>query len=198
MKRKNWKVLTVIVLALAMLVSALAGCGQTARSEGPEAANLSAGGGVIRLKVNPELGITYDENGSVVGVEARNDDGEKILADFSGYEGKDAAQVIRELVEIMGNAGYFVDEIEGEGQTGRQITIEVEDGSKLPQGLTMQDVVDAVTECVESHHWAGYVVLDDEELYDMDDHFGIDDDDDDDDDEICDICGGHHDDDIHD
>ena len=205
--KKNFKMVTAIALALVMMVSALAGCGQIVTADD------TYGGGVIRLKVNPELGITYDENGNVVGVEARNDDGEKILDAFEGYKGKDAAQVISELVEIMGQAGYFVEEIEGEGSTGRQITIELEDGSKLPQGLTMDDVVSEVTECVKSHHWAGFVVLDDDELYELDDDDRDDDDDDDicpvcgeedcdvhddDDDEICDICGGHHDDDIHD
>lgn len=191
MKRKNGKMITALMLALVMLVSVLAGCGQMSAQaeEAPAATSLAAhAAGVLRLKVNPELAVAYDENGNVVGVEARNDDGEKILADFSGYAGKDAAQVISELVEIMGNAGYFVEEIEGEGTTGRQITIEVEDGSKLPSGLTMQDVVDQVIACVKAHNWAGFVVLEDDELYELDDRDDIDDvDDDDDDDDRDDI-----------
>ena len=37
-------------------------------------------GGVISIKVNPEIAVHYDDQGMVTKIEARNDDGEKVIA----------------------------------------------------------------------------------------------------------------------
>ncbi|MGI6173073.1 MAG: anti-sigma-I factor RsgI family protein [Christensenellales bacterium] len=82
----------------------------------------NARGGVLWLSVNPQISVYYDAGGNVTNVEARNEDGTKILADFTGFEGKACKSVVAELVTAIGKAGYFVEEVEG-GR--RRITLEI-------------------------------------------------------------------------
>lgn len=95
-------------------------------------------GGVISIKVNPELVVHYDEKGMVTKIEARNDDGEKIITDYSGFEGKECRLVIGELVAKINEAGYFVEETDGKAN---QITLEIEEGSVLPQENFLNTIV---------------------------------------------------------
>ena len=97
-----------------------------------------AEGGVLFLSVNPEVAISYDADGLVTAVEARNDDGSKLLEGYTGYVGKPARQVVSELVTAIGEAGYFAEEIEGEN---RQIVIEVEKGSAIPDQEFLNEIV---------------------------------------------------------
>ena len=174
----------VSAIALALMTSMvfLAGCSKTTAvaesssessgvssnensSESSSASAVSlATGGTLYLSVNPEIAIFYDGDGKVTKVEGRNDDGSKILADYTGYEGKEARQVVRELVAEIGEAGYFAEEIEGEN---RQITIEIEAGSSLPHDGFLEEVAADVRECVNSHHWHSPVDVEGESSYGM-------------------------------
>ena len=174
----------VSAIALALMTSMvfLAGCSKTTAvaesssessgvssnensSESSSASAVSlATGGTLYLSVNPEIAIFYDGDGKVTKVEGRNDDGSKILADYTGYEGKEARQVVRELVAEIGEAGYFAEEIEGEN---RQITIEIEAGSSLPHDGFLEEVAADVRECVNSHHWHSAVDVEGESSYGM-------------------------------
>ena len=106
--------------------------------------------GSLLLSVNPEIAVFYDRDGLVTDVEGRNRDGRDILEHYTGYEGKETRQVVRELVTAIGEAGYFVEDIDGEK---RQITIEIETGSRIPHDDFLDEVVDDVQECVNSHSW---------------------------------------------
>ena len=174
----------VSAIALALMTSMvfLAGCSKTTAvaesssessgvssnensSESSSASAVSlATGGTLYLSVNPEIAIFYDGDGKVTKVEGRNDDGSKILADYTGYEGKEARQVVRELVAEIGEAGYFAEEIEGEN---RQITIEIEAGSSLPHDGFLEEVAADVRECVNSHNWRNPVDVEGESSYGM-------------------------------
>ena len=170
----------VSAIALALMTSMvfLAGCSKTtavaesssetsgvSSNENSSASAVSlATGGTLYLSVNPEIAIFYDGDGKVTKVEGRNDDGSKILADYTGYEGKEARQVVRELVAEIGEAGYFAEEIEGEN---RQITIEIEAGSSLPHDGFLEEVAADVRECVNSHHWHSPVDVEGESSYGM-------------------------------
>ncbi len=48
-----------------------------------------------------------------------NGDGKEIVAACPDYIGKDCEVVVQELVEEIHEAGYFVEEVEGEGQAHR-------------------------------------------------------------------------------
>ena len=123
----------VSAIALALMTSMvfLAGCskttavaesssessGMSSNEKGSESGSASAvslaTGGTLYLSVNPEIAIFYDGDGKVTKVEGRNDDGSKILADYTGYEGKEARQVVRELVAEIGEAGYLRRKLKG-------------------------------------------------------------------------------------
>ena len=109
-------------------------------------------GGVLCLKINPEIALHYDENGKVTKLEGRNGDGTELLKGFTDYTGKDTTQVLEELVEIIGKAGYFVEEADG---TARRIVLELDPGSQVPHEQFLQDMAQHVKACVESKNWVG-------------------------------------------
>ena len=130
-----------------------------------------AEGGVLFLSVNPEVAISYDADGLVTAVEARNDDGSKLLEGYTGYVGKPARQVVSELVTAIGEAGYFAEEIEGEN---RQIVIEIETGSALPDDAFLEEIITDVRSCVSSHNWSSPVDMRGESDYGMADYVDTD------------------------
>ncbi len=138
-----------ILAALLALTLCLTACGQSAAPASAEGNTALANGGILCLKVNPEIAVNYDNDGNVTGVTARNDDALAILAGYS-FQGKDAKTVISELVTAIGDAGYFVEEIEGER---RQITLQIEPGSALPNDTFLDDVIAGVKAVVEQHQW---------------------------------------------
>ena len=160
MKKKAMLVIT------AVLTMSLIGCGQsTAGNSGTEA----AAGGVLLLRINPEIAVEYDEKGTVTGVTARNDDALDIIAECqeSGLIGRQTRDVMTDLVTAIGEAGYFVEEIEGEK---RQIIIEIESGSELPHDAFLDEVVSDVRDCVNSNDWQSPVDVLGESDYGMTDY----------------------------
>ncbi len=151
--KKKTVLAVVLVLLLGLLCTACSQResvdeGTAAQESGPKT------GGVLYLSVNPEIAVFYDIEGNVIKVEGCNDDGSAILEDYTGYEGKAAGQVVTELVAAIGEAGYLVEEIEGES---RKITIEIETGSVLPNDTFLEEMVSEVRACVNEHDWDGYV-----------------------------------------
>ncbi len=132
MKTNRMKKMVSLVTALMFSIALITGCAETS------AYVAEAEGGVLLLKVNPEIAIAYDKDGKVTKVDAKNDDASKLLANYASYEGKEARAVVTELVTLIGNAGYFVEEVEGEG---RQITLEIEKGSQLPSNAFLEEMV---------------------------------------------------------
>ncbi len=156
MKKMNWMRNIAMGLALTMGVSAMAGCGEVASADGIS----YTPGGVLTLSVNPEVAVFYDGNGDVVSVEARNDDGRKILDGYDGYKGLETQQVVSDLVNEIGKAGYFVTDIE-DGTQERKISIGIEPGSTLPSDTFLDDVVAETQKQVEQSQWNSSVqVLD--------------------------------------
>ena len=141
MDMKKNKCIAIVTLILALFcVGLLSGCAQ-----GPTGDAGLPSGGTLYVRVNPDIAVSYDENGLVTAVWGRNADGSKILESYADYTGKDCSQVVRELVEAIGEAGYFVEEVEGQN---RQITIEIERGSQLPDAAFLDNVVAGVQEYV--------------------------------------------------
>lgn len=96
------------------------------------------GGGTLILRVNPEFAIHYDAQGMVVGVEERNDDARAMGLDLTGYEGQECRAAISGLVAKIREAGYLIEEVEGEGNV---IDLEVEEGSSLPANDFLRNIV---------------------------------------------------------
>ncbi len=141
MKKTLFKTLVIAIIALML----------TACNAAPsESATTINDGGTLILSVNPEIKICYDENGLVEAVEGVNDDGKKIVEDFSDYIGKEARTVVSELVTKIGAAGYFVEEVEGER---KQVIIEIEKGSAIPYDGFIDEVVNDVKKATDTNRW---------------------------------------------
>lgn len=136
-----------LIATLLVLVLALTACGQAAPAS--EALSI-ANGGVLVLSVNPKIAVEYDASGTVTGIIARNDDAMDIVSQCKGLIGKPTREAVTGLVTAIGEAGYFVEEIDGEL---RRITLEIEPGSSLPNGTFLDDVVADIKEVVSNHHW---------------------------------------------
>ncbi len=142
------KMISILAVLLALTLC-LTACGQSAAPTFAEGNAALSNGGVLCLKVNPEIAVNYDNDGNVTGVIARNDDALKILAGYT-FQGKDAKTVVSELVTAIGEAGYFVEEMEGQR---RKITLEIEPGSALPGDKFLDDVIAEIKAVVEQHQW---------------------------------------------
>ncbi len=164
----NKKSIIATLLALVMSLACLTGCGQSATTNnGTELAS----GGVLVLSVNPEIAVEYDENGLVTGVSARNDDAMDIISSCKGLIGQETREAVTALVSAIGEAGYFVEEIEGER---RQITIEIEAGSKLPHDAFLDEVVSDVRDCVNANNWNVPMDVENESDYGITDYVDTD------------------------
>lgn len=135
MKKRKLSILGMALVALLLFV---VGCSPNATGNSSagleeistvEGESLSASGTLI-LKVNPEIALEYNEEGLVTRLVGKNEDGDKIVDTYSDYIGKDSGLVLEDLITLIGDAGYFVEEVEGES---RQIILELEAGSALPQ-----------------------------------------------------------------
>ena len=141
-------------------------------------------GGVLYLSVNPKIAISYDADGYVTEIKALNDDGSKILADYAGYKGKPCKAVVVELVKAIGDAGYFIDDVD----VGRRhITLELEEGSKLPSDKFLDEVAEEVRGILSKNSWTAPVEInDDRDDVDRNDDNDDNDNDDDIDDDVDD------------
>lgn len=127
------------ILSMVIAGVLLSGCAlfQPAQTPMPEE------GGILIVKVNPEIAVLYDKDGKVVAVEGRNDDGRNLITDDAEFEGKTCNEVVQMLIGKLRDAGYIVEEAEADGN---QITIEVEDGSRVPSDNFLSGIVYGVYE----------------------------------------------------
>ena len=119
--------------------------------------------GILTLRVNPEIEIAYDQDGNVLELTGKNDDGANIVAAYTDYKGKSCDTVLRELVQRIGEAGYFAEEIDG---NGRNIVIQIEPGSILPDQNFLNDMSATARDAVKGYQETSGVVTIDEKDYD--------------------------------
>lgn len=176
MKKRNY--LLSLAIAASLLLTCLVGCGSTQETaEVPakestailveEVAEETATGGILCIKVNPEIAIHYDDNGLVTKLEARNADAKAIIDKYTGYEGKETHIVVKDLVAAIGDAGYFVEEVEG---VGKRITIEIEVGSVLPNDTFVDKVVAEVKDYVSTKNYRNPIELEGNTNYGITDY----------------------------
>lgn len=148
----NKKILSVLGFVLVVFTLVLAGCGGNTEESGLADISTAEGemlsdSGVLVLRVNPELAIEYNKDGAVTDVVGRNEDGQAILTEYSDFVGKDSGQVLEELINLIDEAGYFVEEVEGES---KQIILELETGSVLPEDEFLEEMTSNVQTAVSS------------------------------------------------
>ena len=143
-----------LITCMLVLVLSLTACSQAAPS--PDDRTSLAGSGVLVLSVNPEIAVEYDEAGLVTGIIARNEDALAIIAGCEGLIGESTRNVVATLVTRIGEAGYFVDEVDG---SRRQIVLEIEPGSALPHDTFLEDVIADTRNSIENHDWTTPLVI---------------------------------------
>lgn len=178
MKKKLFSTVGLLFLALTLI---LVGCGDMNNATEPPADSQNgalASTGMLILKVNPEIAIAYNDTGEVTEVKGLNSEGEAIVEGYSDYIGKDSGVVLEELIAMIGEAGYFVEEIEGES---KHIVLELEPGSVLPTDNFLQRVATNAQRAVQEYKLNSDVTVDDQTLISLDEakriafeHAGVD------------------------
>lgn len=156
------KAIRAIIMALIVSLC-LTGCGQLGLNKNKDITK----GGVLVLKVNPEIAVEYDEKGVVTGLTARNNDAMEILNSVDGLIGLEAREAISTLVKAIGDAGYFVEEVEGEY---RKIVLEIESGSQIPSDGFIDEVVDAIKNAAKDNKWNVRLDVENESDYGLSDY----------------------------
>lgn len=163
MKKINFKSILVSALITIFAIVSLTGCVQE-KTKTPEKTCESSG--VLKITVNPEIEIFYDENGNVTNLKSNNGDGEKILKGYDDYQGKETKTVVLELVDRIGKAGYFTEEIESENNI-RKVTLEIEPGSILPSDTFLEDISKNIQKSIDKSNWKSSIDVVD---YDLEDY----------------------------
>ena len=162
MRKKTFMATIGTALCMAACVGMLAACGANSGNETPAAsantvtATPAPKEGTIYVRVNPEIAVSYDENGIVSKVEGVNDDGKTLIENADSYIGKECSDVVRNLIVQMNDAGYFTEEVEGEE---RKIILEIEKGSVMPDENFIGNMVAEVNSYLSSAALKGEVDL---------------------------------------
>ena len=158
--KRSIRYLSVVAMAALLALTALVGCGGTgtARNSGDTAAI-----GCLSVRVNPEIDVHYDENGKVTRLVGENQEGKEILEGYSGYEGKDCAVVVRELVRRIKDAGYFVPAEDG---AVRDVMLQIEPGSRVPNDEFLPGIKQEVKGLLAEIEVSGQVLEIDVDDYD--------------------------------
>ena len=155
LRRKLFAAVSSLAVALAVL---LAGCGAPAQ-EGTALKET----GVLTLSVNPEIQLEYNRDGKVTALTGRNDDGKGIVEAYPDYIGKDCETVLRDLIVEINEAGYFVDDIDG---NKKNIVLQLEPGSVLPSDDFLADMSASTQEAVKGLELSSGIVTIDDDDYD--------------------------------
>lgn len=156
MKRRSMMRKMALAGILTLGMGLLAGCGagtgtktgngtETGTELAAQEAVSLAEGGMLILKVNPEIAVEYDAKGRVTSIRGVNQDGKDIVAGYADYVGKECREVVGDLVKEIHDAGYFVEEVEGRN---KKITIEIETGSVLPDEQFLEEIVTDIQQYV--------------------------------------------------
>ena len=155
LRRKLFAAVSSLAVALAVL---LAGCGAPAQ-EGTALKET----GVLTLSVNPEIQLEYNRDGKVTALTGRNDDGKGIVEAYPDYIGKDCEDVLKDLIVEINEAGYFVDDIDG---NKKNIVLQLEPGSVLPSDNFLADMSASTQEAVRGLELSSGIVTIDDDDYD--------------------------------
>lgn len=145
------KTVIISILAMAVCLACIVGFNQNAEAAGGTA--ISSGGTLV-ISVNPKIAVKYNADGYVIEVKALNTDAGAIVKSCKDLKGLKARSAAVELVNAIGKSGYFTDKT---GSSPRQITIEIEKGSKLPYRGFMDDIVSDVRKCLSSNKWTANI-----------------------------------------
>ena len=175
MKKTNIRNRILTASAIVLSLAFLAGCASAPQGSS-SAGNVSSSVGedkevgAILLSVNPEIEIGYDNQGLVLEVEGKNDDGKKVVSNYSDFSGKDCQTVVEELVEEIYQGGYFDTTIDGHT---KNIVVKLEEGSRYPDDTFLEEVAQGVRNAVEAHKLSSSAMTVDQDDYTTNGYIGL-------------------------
>ena len=119
--------------------------------------------GTLTVSVNPEIQIEYNKDGKVTALTGRNDDGKGIVEVYTDYIGKSCEDVLQDLIVEINEAGYFVDDIDG---NKKNIVLQLEPGSVLPSDDFLANMSASTQEAVKGLNLSSGIVTIDNDDYD--------------------------------
>lgn len=145
------KKITTLLLTLVVIMTTGCGAKPSSNAALPAASSELAGSnaiGSILLSINPEIKIDYDDKGIVISLEGKNEDGKKVLEEYTDYEGKSCETIVDELVKKIYADGYFEKKVDGHE---KNIILKLEDDSLYPDDAFLknleQKLQDTIKEC---------------------------------------------------
>ena len=175
MKKTNIRNRILTASAIVLSLAFLAGCASAPQGSS-SAGNVSSSVGedkevgAILLSVNPEIEIGYDNQGLVLEVEGKNDDGKKVVSNYSDFSGKDCQTVVEELVDEIYQEGYFDTTIDGHT---KNIVVKLEEGSRYPDDTFLEEVAQGVRNAVEAHKLSSSAMTVDQDDYTTNGYIGL-------------------------
>ena len=155
LRRKLFAAVSSLAVASAVL---LTGCGAPAQ-EGTALKET----GTLTLSVKSGNPNRIQPDGKVTALTGRNDDGKGIVEAYPDYIGKDCEAVLRDLIVEINEAGYFVDDIDG---NKKNIVLQLEPGSVLPSDDFLADMSASTQEAVKGLEISSGIVTIDDDDYD--------------------------------
>ncbi len=155
MRKKLFATASFLAIASAVLLS---GCSASA----PESMALKETG-TLTLSVNPEIQIEYNQDGKVTALAGRNEDGKGIVDVYPDYIGKDCDDVLKDLIVEINEAGFFVDDVDG---NKKNIVLQLEPGSVLPSDDFLANMSASTQEAVKGLNLASDIVTIGDDDYD--------------------------------
>lgn len=117
--------------------------------------NISLGGiakgGTLYIQAHSQIAVTYNANGTVTAITAVTEDAKEIVAQYQDYSGKACADVVTELVAMIGEAGY----LSGDAP----ISIGFDENSAMPSKDFAETVQQQIQTVVEENQWQSTVTV---------------------------------------
>ena len=167
MIKMNLKRIITAALAAAGLAM-FAGCSSVPSAAAPDS---DPAAGSILLSVNPEIEIEYDDEGLVLEIEGLNEDGKKVVAQYSGFEGKTCSEATDELVNMIYENGYLESTV---GGREKNIVIKLEQGSEYPDDAFLEEIAQSIRDAVAKMGASSQPMTVDEDDYTEDGKIGLD------------------------
>lgn len=164
-KRNPFQKTLGLTLTAALILTILWGCSPSS-AEPVRSGQETDAVGTILLSVNPEIQVTYDKEGNVVSLTGENQDGNAVLAEVSGYEGESCEAVVKKLVGMIYDQGYFANTVSGHE---KNIILKMEKGSAYPSEDFLEELAEAVREVVAEHNSGSKTLTLDDDDFDQED-----------------------------
>lgn len=158
-----------VLLAVAMLIYVLAGCG--AKNDTPSQSDIidnekATPVGMLVLATEAAVKISYDTNANVIKMEGVNEYGAFLIDEYTEYEGKSCADVVKDMINASVNAGNLSPDI-------KNVVLKLAAGSVQPTADFLSNVETAVQSALDVNGSVSKLVVIDESDLDAEGYINL-------------------------